>query len=134
MDQKLQHRREWVQGQRTDYGKIPADLDKYYEQFEDKVEMEEQIKREREEEEAAEKEARAPKKKGMKKGGKKKKGGREDKQKDDRFAKVGPNELVRKFDDFYDDFNSKWANMNEEDNPKQQHDKQMTLAEVMPQV
>jgi hypothetical protein len=40
-------------------------------------------------------------------------------------AKVGPNELVRKFDNFYDDYNSRWANLDENDNPNQGYDKGM---------
>ena len=50
---------------------------------------------------------------------KKKKGkeGKQVKAQESNLAKVGPNELVRKFDDFYDEYNSKWANLDENENP-----------------
>ena len=46
--------------------------------------------------------------------------------------KVGANELVRKFTDFYDDYNSKWANIDEDDD--NMYKKSMIVTEVMPQV
>ena len=51
---------------------------------------------------------------------------------DSKFAKMGPNELVRKFDDFYDDYNSRWANLDENDNPNQSHSKKLAKEEVLP--
>jgi len=41
---------------------------------------------------------------------------------------------VRKFDSFYDDYNSKWANLDENDNPNQSFDKVMIRDEVLPKV
>lgn len=66
---------------------------------------------------------------------KKKKGGGEAVEKEESNThKIGPNELVRKFDDFYDDYNEKWAARDESDNFDQKYDKLMAREEVMPQV
>ena len=109
-DMKLQERRQWITKQKVEFGKIPTDLDKFYEQFELQVDVEEEIRRRREEEDEAEKLAKAKKKKEQK--NKKGKGKKKDDGDgaDSKYAKVGPNELVRKFDDFYEQYNDKWAN------------------------
>jgi len=66
--------------------------------------------------EAAEKKS----KKGDAKGKKKKKGKKGDagvvEEVQSASHKIGPNELVRKFDDYYDDFTNKWAIRDETDN------------------
>lgn len=64
---------------------------------------------------AAEEEGKGKKDKKKDKGKKKKKKGKGDAGEggEDKIAKIGPNELVRKFDVFYDDYNNKWANRDE---------------------
>jgi IQ and AAA domain-containing protein len=32
-------------------------------------------------------------------------------------VKIGPSEVVQKFDEFYDDFNQIWSNRDESENP-----------------
>lgn len=54
-----------------------------------------------------------------KKGGKKGKGGGAGADaggEENRYAKVGPNELVRKFDNFYEEYKTKWAGRDESNN------------------
>ena len=53
-DKKIAERRDWIQRQKIEFGKIPADLEKYYEQFEAGLDIDEEIKRRLEEEEAEE--------------------------------------------------------------------------------
>ena len=41
---------------------------------------------------------------------------------------------MRKFDSFYDDYNNKWANRDETQNPDQKYDKGLARELVMPEV
>lgn len=75
---------------------------------------EEEAKRLAEEEEGKSK----GKKKEAKKEAKKKKGKKGDDDDDKKaIVKIGPSEVVQKFDEFYEDFNNVWANRDESDNP-----------------
>jgi len=70
-----------------------------------------------------------------KKGGKKGKGGDGgDDGGESRYAKVGPNELVKKFDTFYDDYKRKWSTRDESHNHDQKYDREMARDELIPQV
>lgn len=39
--------------------------------------------------------------------------------------KIGPSEVVQKFDDFYAEYNEDWANRDERDNKEQNYDRIM---------
>ena len=98
------------------------------------MDIEAEIAKKLEEDELAEIEASKPKK--AKKQPKKGKGNKveDEEEVDSKFAKMGPNELIRKFDDFYDDYNSKWENLDENDNPNQHFAKNKAKDEMMPVV
>ena len=76
------------------------------------------------EKKAAEEEAGDKKKKKDKggKGKKGKKGGGDDDDGGEKLLKVGPTEVVQKFDGFYEDYSNEWANRDETDNKDQQYD------------
>lgn len=133
-DEMLKERRDWIQDWKAEHGGKPPDaLDKFYEK--DKLETplspEEELQKQLEEEEAAKAKGKKAKKPAAKKG-KKKKGEAEDESK--KIVKIGPSEVVQKFDDFYDSYNKVWANRDETDNPDQQYDVLMAKEEVMPLV
>jgi len=48
--------------------------------------------------------------------------------------KIGPSEVVQKFDEFYEDYNGIWANRDESENYQQHYDVAMGKEEVMPSV
>jgi len=78
---------------------------------------------------AAEEEAGGKKKgkdaKGKNKGGKGKggKGGGDDEGGGEPLLKIGPTEVVQKFDEFYEHYTDTWANRDERDNKDQEYDK-----------
>ena len=49
-----------------------------------------------------------------------------------KMLKIGPSEIVKKFDMFYAEYNASWANRDESLNPDQGYDKVMLRNEVMP--
>jgi hypothetical protein len=114
-------------------GKIPDDIKPFYDRFNAETPLspeEEAAKKAAEEEEGGKK-----KKKGEKKKDGKKKKGKKGKDDDDgagAIAKIGPSEVVQKFDEQYADFNEDWVNRDETDNPKQEHDVALAKLEVMP--
>jgi hypothetical protein len=115
------------------FNKIPNDLDKFHTRFAEDgpLSPEDELARLA----AAEDEGKAKKDKKKDKGKKKKKGKGADKEDgEDKVAKIGPNELVRKFDVFYDDYNNKWANRDESNNQDQKYDKTLAREMVMPSV
>ena len=121
MEQMLKDRREWVNLQReNNLGKIPEDIKPFYDRFNTETPLspeEEAAKKAAEEEEKAAKGKKKEKKKeDKKKKGKKKKGGDDDGAA--AIAKIGPTEVVRKFDEQYDDYNESWVNRDETDNYK----------------
>ena len=75
------------------------------------------------------------KKKGEKKAGKGKGKGKKGKDKEDekeKLLKIGPSEVVQKFDNFYEEYNGDWANRDERENKEQNYDRIMAREEVMP--
>lgn len=48
--------------------------------------------------------------------------------------KIGPTEIIQKFDEFYEDYNKVWANKDESDNYKQHFDRPMAHDEMLPVV
>ena len=118
----LKDRREWINEQRTNnLGKIPTDIKPFYDRFntETPLSPEEEAAKKAAEEEGGGKKGKKEKKKEKKgKKGKKGKGGDAD---DGAPAKVlyGPTEVVQKFDEFYDGFNTDWVHRDETDNYKQ---------------
>ena len=134
-DSMLKARRDWVQWYRASFaGKVPDGLEKFYA----RDDLEVPLSPEEEEKKAAEDEANGKKKSKDKakkavKGGKK--GGGEDGDDDgEKLLKVGPTEVVQKFDEFYEDYTGQWANRDERHNKEQQYDRQMAREEVMPKV
>jgi len=110
-EKMLKERRDWITEQRSLFGKIPNDLEKFNKRFEEQpaTTPEEEAALAAAAEEAAnakaKKKEKKPKKKKAKKGGKDKS--------EDAPVIIGPNELVRKFDVYYEDYNKKWANRDE---------------------
>jgi len=106
-DVMLKERRDWVYEQKSLFGKIPADLEKFNEEQNKEGPTPEEMAAmaaaaELEAQEKKTKKDGAGKKNKKKKKGK---GGTEPVEKEETGShKIGPNELVRKFDDYYDDF------------------------------
>jgi len=88
----LKERRDWILEQQAITGKPPADFEKFYE----KVEVDPDAGPEGEEPAAAGKKGKEAKKGG--------KGGGDDDEKEDKLLKIGPTELVGKFDVYYTDY------------------------------
>ena len=133
-DTMLKERRDWVQWYRSNFaGKVPDNLDKFY----SRNDLEVPLSPEEEEKKAAEEEGdgKGKKKKGEKaKKGKGKKGGGGDDDEGPKLIKIGPSEVVQKFDEFYEDYTGEWANRDERENKEQSYDRQMARDEVMPKV
>lgn len=130
----LKERRDWIQEQKTmQAGKPPQDISKFYE----RNNLEAPMTAEELAAKLAEEEASSGKK-GKDKGGKKDKGkGKKgDKADDDskNVAKIGPSEVVLKFDEFYLDYNTTWATRDETDNYDQGYDRPMAREAVEPMV
>jgi hypothetical protein len=116
-DKMLKERRDWVQEQKSMFGKPPANMDGFHKRLDEQ----EPLSPEDEEARKAEEEEGGKGKKDKKKDKKKKKKGKKgdkDGKADDKIAKVGPNELVRKFDVFYEDYSNKWSTRDETANPE----------------
>ena len=82
-----------------------------------------------EEEEKGKKKKKGEKKKAKKKG---KKGDKDDDKV--QTVKIGPSEVVQKFDEFYEDYNNVWANKDEVENYLQHHENDMAKDTVRPTV
>jgi hypothetical protein len=117
----LKARRDWVQWYRSTFGKVPDNLDKFYE----KDNLETPLSPEEEEKAAAEEEAKGKKKGKAKeaKGKKSKKGDAGADEGGEKLLKIGPTEVVQKFDEFYEDYTNEWANRDERDNKEQKYDR-----------
>ena len=130
----LKERRDWIQEEKALHaGKPPDGPEKFYERLnrEEPLPPEEELLRKMEEEEASKKK---DKKKEKKKEGKKKGKGGGDEGEEKQVVKIGPTEVVQKFDEFYNEFNDTWANRDETDNHEQGFDKEMAREEVLPLV
>jgi hypothetical protein len=100
IDKMLNERREWIGEQKAQQlGKVPADISKFYERnnLETLLSPEEEAEKAAELEEANKKKA-GKDKKGKDKKGKKGKGGKDDDGNSKNVAKIGPSEIVLKFD------------------------------------
>jgi len=129
MERELKKRRDWIQNFRRDFpGKFPDDVSKYYEKDNVKEDKKEG------EEEDDDKPAKGKKKKGEKKKGKKGKKGKGDDDEKEKLIKIGPSEIIQKFDEFYGEYNNEWARRDENDNKEQGFDRVMARQEVMPLV
>ncbi len=121
MEQMKQERRDWIQDYKQLHAsKPPDDVKKFYDRLKTEEPLspeEEEAKRLAEEEKAKSKDKKKsePKKQGGKKGKDKKGDDKDDKA---QIVKIGPSEVVQKFDEFYEDFNQIWANRDESDNPQ----------------
>jgi hypothetical protein len=112
-EQMLKERRDWIQEQKAQKGgKPPDDVKGFY----DRV-----IVEDKDDEGDDEGEDAAPKGKGKKEEAKKGKGkkaavGGDDDGDDKQVVKIGPSEIVQKFDEFYEDYNGIWADKDESEN------------------
>ena len=52
----------------------------------------------------------------------------------EKLIKIGPSEIIQKFDEFYGEYNNEWARRDENDNKEQGFDRVMARQEVMPLV
>jgi len=95
-------------------GKTPQEIAKFYERNNLEAPMSPEEEAAKKAEEEAEKGKKGKKEKKKEKKGKKGKG--DDDDGDKQIAKIGPSEVVQKFDEFYDDYNKIWANRDETDN------------------
>ena len=50
------------------------------------------------------------------------------------MAKIGPSEVVQKFDEFYKDYNETWADRDETDNYEQSYCREMARKAILPLV
>lgn len=132
IDNMLKERREWIQEQKViTNGKVPTDIAKFYERnnLETPLSPEEEAAKKAAEE--AEKGKKGKKEKKKDKKGKKGKGEKEEKN---QIAKIGPSEVVLKFDEFYQSYNVDWASRDETKNYDQSYDKDMAILAVRPEV
>lgn len=116
-DSMLKQRRDWVQWYRSNFaGKVPDNLEKFYQKnnLETPLSPEEEEKKAGEEDDGKKKKGGKDKGKGKGKG--KKAGGGDDDDGGEKLLKVGPTEVVQKFDEFYEDYSKDWANRDERDN------------------
>ena len=112
-DTMMKERRDWIQQFRADFNKVPDGLEKFYERHN----LQEPLTAEEEEKKAAEEEEKGKKGKDKKAKGKKGKGKGGDKGDDEpKTMKIGPSEVVGKFDEFYEEYNKDWANRDEREN------------------
>jgi IQ and AAA domain-containing protein len=130
----LLERREWVHDMKARFkGKVPTDIAKFY----DRNKLETPLSPDEEAARAAAEEADKGKKKDAKKAGAKNKPGKKVKKKDDdskNIAKIGPTEVVLKFDEFYKTYNTDWHNRDESKNLEQTYDKIMALPDARTEV
>lgn len=132
-DNMLKERREWIMEEKAKMnGKIPNDIAKFYE----RNNLETPLSPEEEEAKKAAEEAEKGKK--GKKEAKKKDKGKKGKSADDddskQVAKIGPSEIVMKFDQFFSDYNLDWSNRDETKNYDQSYDRDMAISSVRPEV
>lgn len=100
-------------------GKIPTDIKEFYNRFNTAP-----PKKDGEEEEEEDKK---DKKKGKKEKGKKKKGkkGKDDGDEKVEVIKIGPTELITKFEEQQENYINNWQDRDETENYKQEYDKKM---------
>ena len=101
---------------------MPDGLDKFYTRhdLETPLSPEEEEKAKAEEEEKTKKKEKKGKDKAGKKG---KKGAGDDDDGGDKLLKIGPTEVVQKFEEFYEDYSGDWASRDERENREQQYDR-----------
>jgi SpoVK/Ycf46/Vps4 family AAA+-type ATPase len=129
----LKERREWIQEVKTQKGgKPPEDVKGFYERV---------VKEDDKDDEGGEggdDDEDAKGKKGKKeepKKGKGKKGAAAGEDDDDKqIIKIGPSEVIQKYDEFYEDYNNIWANKDESENYQQHFDRDMARGEMLPVV
>ena len=129
----MNERHTFIQDYRSNFGKAPDGLDKFYiKELETPLSPEEEEKAKAEEEEKSKKKEKKGGK--AKEKGKKKGGGGDAEEGGEKMLKVGPTEVVQKFDEFYDGYAGEWENRDESNNKEQQYDRQMARDEVLPLV
>ena len=106
----LQQRRDWVQQYRANYnGKIPDSLDKFYTRNDTDIPKEDDDRREEEKKNKKDKKLKDPKGKNKNR----KERDADDEDEGQKQLKVGPSEVVSKFNEFYDDYSNVWENRDE---------------------
>ncbi len=113
-EKMLKERRDWIQTQKAQRGgKPPDDVKGFY----DRVKEEEKDGEDGEGEGEGAEEAKGKGKKEEPKGkGKKKGAAGDDDDEEQQIIKIGPSEIVQKFDEFYEDYNNVWSNKDESEN------------------
>jgi hypothetical protein len=118
-EQMLKERRDWIQEYKALHAnKPPEDLKDFYERFNTETPLspeDEELKKLQEDEESKSKKKKKKEEK-KDKGKKKKKKGDDGDDEKKQVLKIGPSEVVQKFDEFYEDYNEVWANRDESEN------------------
>lgn len=129
-EKMLKERRDWIQTQKAQRGgKPPDDVKGFY----DRVKEEEKDGEDGEGEGDGAEEAKGKGKKEEPKGkGKKKGAAGDDDDEEQQVIKIGPSEIVQKFDEFYEDYNNVWSNKDESENYQQRYDRGMAHDEMLP--
>lgn len=137
MEYEIRKRQDWIQKYKEEHnGKPPDKMDNYDDRLFSENTLEEETAL------AGAEEDKGKKKGGEKKDVKKVEKGKKDSKKskqpqeevNQKKVSVGPSEVVMKFEEFYEDYETVWGKRDETDNITQQWDKKMLRAEVMPQV
>ena len=118
-EQMLKERRDWIQEYKALHAnKPPEDLKDFYERFNTETPLspeDEELKKLQEDDDAKSKKKKKKEEK-KDKGKKKKKKGDDGDDEKKQILKIGPSEVVQKFDEFYEDYNEVWANRDESEN------------------
>jgi IQ and AAA domain-containing protein len=133
-EKMLKERRDWIQEAKAlKGGKPPEDVKGFYERVK---EEDKDGEGEGDGDGDAPEEAKGKGKKEEPKGkGKKAKGAAGDDDDDDKqVIKIGPSEVIQKFDEFYEDYNNIWSNKDESGNYQQHYDRSMAHDEMLPVV
>jgi hypothetical protein len=133
----LKERREWIQEVKaTKAGKPPEDVKGFYERVKEEDKDGEGGDDDGGEGGGDEGKGKAGKKEEPKGKGKGKKAaaGGDDEEDDKQVIKIGPSEVIQKFDEFYEDYNLIWANKDEAENYQQKYDRSMAHDEMLPVV
>ena len=123
MEYEIRKRQDWIQKYKEEHnGKPPDKMDKYVDRLfsDNPLSPEEEAALAGGDEDKGKK--KGGEKKDVKKDGKGKKDGKKKKEEDKENQKkvnIGPTEVVMKFEEFYEDFETVWGKRDEEDNTTQ---------------
>ncbi len=131
-EQMLKERRDWIQQEKTQKGgKPPEDVKGFYDRV---VKEDDKDGDDGDDGEVEETKGKGKKEEPKKGKGKKGPAGGDDEEDDKQVVKIGPSEIVQKFDEFYEDYNKIWADKDEAENYQQRFDRGMAHDEMLPVV